>query len=255
MIQRFLSFVSTLMGLGLIAFAGYIISGGKIFPDKVFYTIFQPNSFLFILCILTGLILISHGLERMFLCLWVILTQHPTTVQRKVNSLNRNLKKLSDVYYAKGASGLRGALPFKKILPVWRLVIQQLETKLPIQDIQDLLEKDSMEYRGNINDIIRLLEFHGNDCSFFGRFGNRHRVNQIACQYERHFYDWPQYVACAHDNLVRIIFRYGHRQTAHRSDRIHTGCLYQFLPAGHLLAGAYRHKETSLLYRNELYKK
>ena len=107
----------------------------------------------------------------MFLCLWVILTQHPATVQRKVNSLNRNLKKLSDAYYAKGASGLRGALPFKKILPVWRLVIQQLETKLPIQDIQDLLEKDAMEYRGNTNDIIRLLNFMGTIAPSLGVLG------------------------------------------------------------------------------------
>ena len=106
---------------------------------------------------IVGFTLFSFGLFRFLKLIQVFFSFSPPKVDYQLNVINKNIKNLLDSYYQTGISGLRTSLPFKRIPPVWQLIIKQMEINLPIEDIKALLRHDVFIVKSQINGYIKTL--------------------------------------------------------------------------------------------------
>ncbi len=176
MIKRFLNFIFLLLGVGLI-FGAIFMAVGNEGASAVaqgeknsILRIIDPSSIIFIFLMLIGSALVSYGLTEMTQLVGLLFLS-PYKANYQIEVLNKNLKKMADVYYQQGVSKIRENIPFKTVLPVWRVVIQQLEINLPIRDIKDLLYNDADSYRLKISLKINMINNLSSLAPSFGVLG------------------------------------------------------------------------------------
>lgn len=156
MIKRFLNFFSFILGLAFLF--GGILLGVNNKSSKTILQVIEPNSMAFILLILLGIALVSFGIIRLVRLFRLIITMSPNKIAYQVEVLNKNLRKMADVYYQEGVSKIRSSIPFKTVLPVWKVVIEQLEINLPTRDIKELLYNDADNFRLKISLDINIIQ-------------------------------------------------------------------------------------------------
>ena len=125
--------------------------------SKPLWNILHVPSFLFVFLILTGFGLISYGLKNMLATIIHAVFSNPRVVEAKLKSFEKRLKPMSDNYYERGVSGLRESIPSRQLLPVWQRLIYHLEIKLPLNDIEFLLQRDARDYRAKMNSYLNTL--------------------------------------------------------------------------------------------------
>ena len=155
MIKRFFNFLSILLGIGFIVAGVYLAINNP--GEKPIFGIIDIRSFGFVFLILLGIALNSYGIANLLRVVWLLITISPYRAVYQVDVLNKNLKRIADVYYREGVSRIRSNIPFRRILPVWRVVIEQLEINLPIRDIKDLLHNDGDNFRLKISLDVNIL--------------------------------------------------------------------------------------------------
>ena len=168
MVRRFLNFIFLLIGIGFIFSAIYLAVNNE--GGEPILKIIDPSSVIFILLMLLGSTLISYGFTQLIdLAKWLFISPYKTNHQIEI--LNKNLKRMSDVYHQQGVSKIKASIPFKRLLPVWRVIIQQLEINLPIRDIKDLLYNDADTYRLKISLKINMISNLSSLSPSFGVLG------------------------------------------------------------------------------------
>lgn len=169
MIKRLFNFLSFFFGVGFI-FGGIALAVNNK-GSQTIYQIIDPSSLAFIIFTLFGIALVSFGITRMIRLLWVTVSMSPHKANYQVEVLNKNLRKMADVYYRDGVSKIKSNIPFKRLLPVWRVLIEQLEINLPTRDIKDLLYNDADNFRLKISLDINMIQNISNIAPSIGVLG------------------------------------------------------------------------------------
>ena len=154
--MRLINTITQLGGVWLIAYAFYYSLAQGTEQQPLYYVLHLP-SFILVSCILVGILLASEGLSRCIEIIGQIFTS-PNKIEIRLKRLQSDLEKMSEVYYKDGASGLKNMLSNRSYVPkVWNIVINQLESKLAIPDIQLLLKYSAIQFENRINQHIQIL--------------------------------------------------------------------------------------------------
>ena len=157
-----------LFGLACISWCFYM----AIFISKAYKpTVFHLPSVIFIFGILTGLIFLSYQISFLFLIIKSILFLHPLKIEKQMAFLASNLEKITDDYYNVGPREIRSRYPIHKFPKLWQLVLNQLESKIPLNDARFLIEYDSKRTKDNIGKQILALGFLANIAPSVGLLG------------------------------------------------------------------------------------
>ena len=152
---RIWGFISLCTGVSFLFFA--IRSAIQGTSSKPIWNVLHVPSLLFVFLILMGFGLIAYGLKNMLATVVHAVFSNPRVVEARLTSFEKKLKQMSDNYYERGVSGLRESVPSGRLLPVWQGLIYHLEIKLPLNDIELLLQKDARDYRARMNSYLNIL--------------------------------------------------------------------------------------------------
>ncbi len=139
--------------------------------DRPLFSIIDVPAFFFIFFLLLGFILLSIEMNYFIFILKRGLFISPYSIERNTELLVNNLKKLSDEYYSKGASSIRNSSSLKKTLPVWPLLVEQIELKIPFEDIQQILGNDAALVRKSFDRLIKIVNNISNIAPSLGVIG------------------------------------------------------------------------------------
>ena len=170
MIKRFIDFIFSIFGI-LLIFVGISLAVTTSGKSNVLFTIIDVSSISFMLICFIGFTLFAYGLSNFIKLIYIFIFFNPAKVNYQMELIRKNIKPLLDTYYDSGVSGLRNSLPFKKVLPVWQLIIKQMEINLPIQDIKALLRHDVFIMRSQFNKHLKSLNLISNAAPSIGVLG------------------------------------------------------------------------------------
>lgn len=138
--------------------------------QRPLWGIFDIKSIIFVLFLLIAYILLSFDVSE-----FSFLTRHlftSTTAARiSLNNLISKMKELSESYYNTGGSGIRGVIGNEKIPPSWDNILEQIEVRIPFEDILLILGNSAALTRKNYDRNIKIIANLSNLCPSFGVMG------------------------------------------------------------------------------------
>lgn len=133
--------------------------------------ILDLRSFLFILMLMVGITLVSLDISQYKGLFRNTFIRSAPKIDAQVNDLVKRLKKMSDDFYRGGARALKEGTNLKKVPPVWGLIIDQLELKLPFYDIVRVMGNEAGIVRKRFDNEIRLVSTLSNIAPSLGVIG------------------------------------------------------------------------------------
>ena len=164
-----MNFLLKLAGFGSIVFCFYMV----IFISKSYKpTVFHIPSMVFIFGILMGVVFLSYQISFLFRIIKSVLFLAPTKIEKQILSLNKQLEGMTDDYYKPGgARNIKSKYSIEKFPKLWQLLLRQLESKIPLQDVRMLIEYDSKRTRENFQKQIHAMSFLSNIAPSVGLLG------------------------------------------------------------------------------------
>lgn len=151
-----LNSLSRFAGVGMLVFSVYY--GIMHAPSKVYFGVLHIPSLLFVFVGLFGITLASYQFEVVMKLFWNVIFFSPTILRNRFNYIDKMLKDLAEVYYEKGAVVLLETVEKKRIRKLWRFMATKLEARLPIPDIQMLVQNEAKAYNESLFTQIRALQ-------------------------------------------------------------------------------------------------
>ncbi len=137
--------------------------------NQPIFSIIDIPALLFLSLLLLGFSLLSVEYNYFSAIIKRGVLTSPYAIERNTNILIKQIKSMSDNYYAQGASGLkRNEI---KSLPVWPLLIEHLELKLPFQDIFMIIGNDASFMRKYYDRLIKIVNNLSNIAPSLGVVG------------------------------------------------------------------------------------
>ena len=153
--RRFLNALSEILGLALIGFGFYLALAGPKESPK-FY-IFHYSSAVLILSIVLGVLFSSKGITNVGQLLYYLVLRSPSKLEARLRTIQNNLEPISKVLYSSGPSHMKESMKKKRIPRIWRIVFNQLESKIPSNDIKSLLRHNMHRFENTIDVHIQTL--------------------------------------------------------------------------------------------------
>ena len=139
--------------------------------SDLFKTVFNIPSLLFLVLFLAGMLFFAYGPVNTFRMVKYVVLNNPKIIGYQMRFLHPRLKKMSDDYYQYGVTGLSRDISIKKLPIAWRVIIQQLEIKLPIEDIRFIVQYEAAEHREKLLFYIKILDTLSNVSPSVGVLG------------------------------------------------------------------------------------
>ncbi|MBI4212622.1 MAG: MotA/TolQ/ExbB proton channel family protein [Deltaproteobacteria bacterium] len=156
MIHLFLNAFSRLSGIGLMIFSVYY--GVTHDPENILGGFFHLPSFIFVVLGLIGIALTSYQIEMLTSVTWNSLFLSPVVLRSRVQKMEGILADLADLYYQRGPIALLDEIQKKKLPSLWRYLATQLEARLPLHDLQALIQIEGKRYNERLFTQIRILQ-------------------------------------------------------------------------------------------------
>ena len=139
--------------------------------DRPIWGILDLRSFFFILFLMMGITLVSLDVAQYKGIFKNTFVRSAPKIDAQINDLVKRLKKMSDDFYRGGARALKEGVDLKKVPPVWGLIIEQLELKLPFYDIVRVMGNEAGIMRKRFDNEIRLISTLSNIAPSLGVIG------------------------------------------------------------------------------------
>ncbi len=139
--------------------------------DRPLFSIIDVPSLIFISSLLLGFTLLSVELVSIFQIIRMGIFVSPYAIDKNTQLLIKGIKNISDDYYSKGASALKSSTRISKKLPVWPLLIEQMELKLPFEDIVQILGNDAALNRKTFDRLTKIVNNISNVSPSLGVIG------------------------------------------------------------------------------------
>ena len=139
--------------------------------EQPIWGVVDLDSFFFISMLMMGIVLVSLEIKQYLEIYRNLFLRSPTKIDKQLADLIGRLKKMSDNYYRGGARGLIEGVNIRKMPPVWNLIIQQLELKLPFQDILRVMGNEAGLVRKSFDTQIKTLSSLSNIAPSLGVIG------------------------------------------------------------------------------------
>ncbi len=154
--RRFFDIITQLLGLILIIVAFYVALSDEWKQNSQYYVFHLPSAIL-ICFILIGILFFSQGLARVFQLSKALVFKSPSKLEAQLNTVQKNLKGMSEAFYTSGSRGLKEEMRKKRVPKVWNIVFNQLESKIVSSDIRLLIQYSARNFESNINQQIHIL--------------------------------------------------------------------------------------------------
>lgn len=156
MIRIFLNSLTRLTGLALLAFSVYY--GTSHDPGVVHGGFVHIPSFIFVSVGLVGIVMASYRAEIIWKVFWNVIGFSPSMIRKRFLRMEKILPDLTQIYYQEGGSAFLEEVENRKLSSLWQFIATQLESKVPLQDIQLLIQNRGKLYNESLMTQIRFLQ-------------------------------------------------------------------------------------------------
>ena len=153
---RFIQTPLRLAGIGFIYFAFYY-SESHIVPLARGSVLHLP-SLVFVGVACLGFMLCAFEIDRIAKMALNIFALNPTRLEAQNNHIQQELHNLSEEYYREGPKALAPHTQSKKFHKIWRFVLAQMEARLPLADVQLLVQREFTRSVDEISGHIHILQ-------------------------------------------------------------------------------------------------
>ncbi|BBM88780.1 chemotaxis protein MotA [Spirochaetota bacterium] len=111
--------------------------------NQPIYGIIDIKSFVFMVTLLIGFILVSYDLRQIQFIIRESIFRSPAKMNAQMVILANKLKNMSDQYYTSGASGIDSAIRTSEMPRVWPVLIENIQLKIPFDDIVEIMGNEA----------------------------------------------------------------------------------------------------------------
>ena len=125
-------------------------------PDKPLWGIIHLNSLIFVLGILMGITITYFDTRSIIFFTKFIIFVNVPAVGIRLYTFKKKMKFIADKYYTEGVDSISKA-DLKKLPRVLIIIINQLQMRIPIDDIFKIIDRREKRYIHNVEDSISIL--------------------------------------------------------------------------------------------------
>ena len=139
---------------------------------EVINFIFHAPSFVLVCGLLFGISLMTVDFGDYLRFVKFIFTYSDTQDRKRLNNVEENAEKMLDIFNSEGVKGLRSFIQNSHLPRVWGIVLTKLEIKVPIQDIQQILEFRIRRATSKLDQDIATMRLLAATAPAVGMFGS-----------------------------------------------------------------------------------
>jgi chemotaxis protein MotA len=121
-------------------------------------SVFHVPSMVFVGVGCLGFLLCAFEIDRLGRMLINIFLLNPTRLEAQNAHIQNELHKLSEEYYREGPRALAAHTQSRRFHKIWRFVLAQMEARLPLADVQLLVQREVTRSVEEISSQVHILQ-------------------------------------------------------------------------------------------------
>ena len=125
-------------------------------PGETKWGIVHFNSLIFIVGVLLGIVINYFSINSVIFGLRILLTINVPKIRKRSRVLKRKMKVILDKYYEEGIDSITSK-DLKNFPTTFKIIINQLQMRIPIDDIYKIIQRQKTNYLNRIEDLVAIL--------------------------------------------------------------------------------------------------